>query len=88
MSADLENGSKSKVAIQNEAQNSTINRKPLPKIDNPSHRAESEEPKMGYNFKEVCFSQTMWKYQELRFYVKSILGFLSRISKTAILAVS
>ena len=56
MSADFKSdGSKNELDIQNEVQNSSKNRQPLPKFDNPSHTRESEAPKMGYNFKEVRF---------------------------------
>ena len=58
MSADFKSdGGKNEVDVQNEVQNSSHNRKPLPKIDTPSHTRESEVPKTGYNFKEVRFSE-------------------------------
>ena len=56
MSAEFKSDeSKNELDIQTEVQNSSKNRKPLPKFDNPSHTRESEAPKMGYNFKEVRF---------------------------------
>ena len=65
MSADFKSdGSKNELDIQNEVQNSSKNRKPLPKFDNPSHTRESEAPKIGYNFKEVRFSEkNLQKYR-------------------------
>ena len=56
MSTDFKSdGSENKLDIQNEVQNSSPKRKPLPKFENPSYRGEIEAPKMGYNFKEVGF---------------------------------
>ena len=65
MSADFKSdGSKNELDIQNEVQNSSKNMKPLPKFDNPSHTRESEAPKIGYNFKEVRFSEkNLQKYR-------------------------